>query len=188
MSTLHEQAHTCGQIGQDPAAGYRGRRGSLNEEQKVPGSFYPVVKMNLEPFCALNAFSHPNALTAYSRAWPNHPATPTATPDAMPTPADVSIEELSDALARLEETLAAVRRDAGNDVAAHDRELDAHLRALRALLDGDLARLAEDVIEAAKRALESAAPEAPLMMLTIAHDRLRRAVLRHARASMPRAA
>lgn len=107
----------------------------------------------------------------------------------MSTPADVSTEELSDALARLEQTLAAVRRDAGNGVApAHVRELDAHLRALRALLGGDLVRLAEDVVDAAKRALESSAPEAPLMLLTIAHDRLRRAVMRHAHASMPRAA
>lgn len=93
----------------------------------------------------------------------------------------VTNDELGECLARVGDTLALVRREAGAGfLPERERELDAHLRSLRALLAGDQVALAEDVIEAAKRALESAAPEAPLLMLSMTHDRLRAAVARQA--------
>lgn len=108
----------------------------------------------------------------------------------MSAPASaISREELLDALARLDAALATVRRNAGHGCSPEcERALDAQLRGLRAMLGGDLATLAEDVIDAAKRALESAAPDAPLLMLSMAQDRLHAAVKRHTPLPMPRAA
>lgn len=103
--------------------------------------------------------------------------------------AGISRDELINALTRLDTALAAVRRDVGQGCSpGRERALDAQLRGLRAMLGGDLATLAEDVIDAAKRALESASPDAPLLMLAMARDRLSAAVQRHAPPSMPHAA
>lgn len=109
-------------------------------------------------------------------------------PSVAPSPHG---EEMLAAFARLEETLGRVRRDAGAGCAhTYQRDLHAHLRSLRALLPGDAARLAEDVVDAATRVLESAEPEAPLHALQLAVASLGALIRRQAVASplLPQAA
>lgn len=108
-----------------------------------------------------------------------------ASPDAMPDPLDC----LQDALARTDATLSEVIRRAGRGLEPElERQLDAHLRGLRAVLPEADTSAAEATIEAAKRVADSAAPEAPLMMLAMARDQLTRVVHRRARTRRRRAA
>ena len=90
-------------------------------------------------------------------------------------------DELLLALARLEETLNGVRRAAGDGCSpAHDRQLHAHLRSLRALLGQASSNVVEDVVDAARRVLEAADPAAPLMVLGMAQRTLTGLLRRHA--------
>lgn len=91
----------------------------------------------------------------------------TAAIPAMP------VDERLLALDRVEATLAKVRRAAGQGLVPElERELHAHLRSLRAMLDGDTSTLAEDVVDAAKRVLDSSDPAAPLKVLGMAQRML----------------
>ena len=69
-------------------------------------------------------------------------------------------------------------RPRGPRVAA--RRLDTHLRSLRVLLDANGIAIAEDTIDAAKRALDSAEPAAPMLMLKMARGNLAAVVRRQA--------
>lgn len=93
----------------------------------------------------------------------------------------IAADELMQELASLEATLVKVARQAG---AGHDpileRRLDTHLRSLRVLLDANGVAIAEDTIDAAKRVLDTAEPDAPLLMLRMARDSLAAAVRRQA--------
>lgn len=91
----------------------------------------------------------------------------------------------NDAFDRLDAALLSARRDAGGGCSPErERRLNACLRTLRPQLDDALAELAQEAVDAAKRALDSASPDAPLLTLTLAHDRLRAAV-RQSRMSAP---
>lgn len=93
----------------------------------------------------------------------------------------VAAEELLQELARLEATMVVVARHAGVGHAPDlERRLDTHLRALRVLLDPNGVAVAEDTIDAAKRVLDSAEPDAPLLMLKMARDSLAAVVRRQA--------
>ena len=93
----------------------------------------------------------------------------------------IAADELLQELARLEDTMVTVARQAGS---GHDpgleRRLDTHLRALRVLLDANGAAVAEDAVDAAKRALDTAEPDAPLLMLKMARNSLAAVVRRQA--------
>ena len=93
----------------------------------------------------------------------------------------IAADELLQELARMDATMAVVGRQAG---LGHDpdleRRLDTHLRALRVLLDANGAAVAEDTVDAAKRALDSAEPDAPLLMLKMARNGLAAVVRRQA--------
>lgn len=109
----------------------------------------------------------------------------TASPDAMPNTVDC----LQDVLARADATLSEVVRRAGRGLEPElERQLDAHLRGLRAVLPEAATGAAEATIEAAKRVADSAEPEAPLLMLAMARDQLSRVVHRRARNRPRRAA
>lgn len=60
------------------------------------------------------------------------------------------------------------------------RQLDASERVLASGLDEAGTKLVRDVFEAARRVMESAEPEAPLLMLELARQNLVRAVRRQA--------
>ncbi|KGM53435.1 hypothetical protein N800_07600 [Lysobacter daejeonensis GH1-9] len=91
-------------------------------------------------------------------------------------------DHLHDALARTDATLSEVVRRAGRGLEPElERQLDAHLRGLRAVLPDADTCAAEATIEAAKRVADSAEPEAPLLMLAMARDQLTRVVQRRAR-------
>ncbi|MEG3193250.1 hypothetical protein [Lysobacter sp. D1-1-M9] len=84
-----------------------------------------------------------------------------------------SADELRNELDRLDATMTqTVRRAGGGLEPDFERRLDTHLRSLRAMLVGDGTTAAADVIEAAKRAINSADPAAPLMMLAMARETL----------------
>lgn len=99
---------------------------------------------------------------------------------------NISADELLQELARLDATMGQVIRCAGSghtpDV---ERRLDAHARSLRVLLDAEGAAVAADTVDAAKRVLFSAEPEAPLMMLSMARATLAAMIRRQAARSMP---
>lgn len=99
-------------------------------------------------------------------------------------------QELLEALAALDATLDAVRRDAGQGLTPeHQRALHARLRSLRALLGSEAAPLVEDVVDAAARVLEAAEPAAPLHVLGMAQQTLTVLLRRQAAASaLPTAA
>lgn len=98
-------------------------------------------------------------------------------------------EYLHDALSRTDATLTEVVRRAGQGLEPElERQLDAHLRGLRAVLPDADASAAEATIEAAKRVADSAEPEAPLLMLAMARDHLTRVVHHRARSRRRRAA
>ena len=93
----------------------------------------------------------------------------------------IAADELLQELALLDATMAKVSRKAG---AGHDpdleRRLDTHLRSLRVLLDANGIAVAEDTVDAAKRALDSAEPAAPMLMLKMARSSLSAVVRRQA--------
>lgn len=108
-----------------------------------------------------------------------------ANPDAMPDTVDC----LQVALARTDAILIEVVRRAGRGLEPElERQLDAHLRGLRAVLPEADTCAAEATIEAAKRVADSAEPDAPLLMLAMARDQLTRVVHRRARSWRRRAA
>lgn len=97
-------------------------------------------------------------------------------------------DELDAVLDGLDATLVVVRREVGRGLVPElARRLDGHVRSLRAVACADTVTLAEDVVDLAKRTLETAIPDATLMMLTLAQQRLHDAVERqhrvHARAA-----
>ncbi|TWI13455.1 hypothetical protein IP93_00617 [Lysobacter ruishenii] len=97
--------------------------------------------------------------------------------------------DLHDALTRTDATLSEVIRRAGRGLEPElERELDAHLRGLRAVLPDADVDAAEATIEAAKRVADSAEPEAPLLMLAMAREQLTHVVHRRARSRRRRAA
>lgn len=88
-------------------------------------------------------------------------------------------DELSQALARLDAVLARVRRDAGaGHCPEHERSLAAPLRTLRALGGADTGEIAHDLVDAARRVLEAADPDAPLRVLEMSRRSLGAAVRR----------
>ena len=93
----------------------------------------------------------------------------------------IAADELLRELALLDATMGKVVRHAGK---GHDpdleRQLDTHLRSLRVLLDANGIAVAEDTIDAAKRALDSAEPAAPMLMLKMARGNLAAVVRRQA--------
>ena len=93
----------------------------------------------------------------------------------------VAADELLQELARMEATMAVVARHAGMGHAPDlERRLDTHLRALRVLLDPNGVAVAEDTVDAAKRALDCADPAAPLLVLKMARGNLAAVVRRQA--------
>lgn len=103
---------------------------------------------------------------------------PTAAPTFSP-----QADELLAALARMDAVLQAVRRAAGQGSTPElERELLAQLRCLRALLGAEAAAAAEDVVDAARRALDAAEPEAPLLVLAMAQRTLAALIRRQAAA------
>jgi hypothetical protein len=99
-------------------------------------------------------------------------------------------DELLAALARMETTVETVRRAAGQGSTPElERELLAQLRCLRALLGSGATPVVEDVVDAARRVLDAAEPEAPLLVLAMAQDTLASIVRRQSAASsLPSAA
>ena len=90
-------------------------------------------------------------------------------------------EELLAALARMETTVHAVRNAAGQgNTPELERELQARQRCLRALMAAGSNQLVEDVVDAARRVLDAAAPEAPLLVLAMAWQSLASVVRRQA--------
>ncbi len=90
-------------------------------------------------------------------------------------------DELLDALARMDAALDAVRRAAGQGSTPElERDLLAQLRCLRALLGPAAADVVEDVVDAARRVLDAADPEAPLLVLAMAQRTLASLVRRQA--------
>ena len=104
----------------------------------------------------------------------------------------ITAEELLQELSALEATLAVVSRNAGpGHEPTLERRLDTHLRSFRVLLDENGAAIAADTVDAAKRVLDTAEPEAPLLMLKMARNSLAAVVRRQAarsEAEAPRAA
>lgn len=97
------------------------------------------------------------------------------------TAASPRAEELLHALEALDATLVGVRAGAGGGLCpARERELQAHLRRLRMLLGDASSALVEDVVDAARRVLESADPAAPLHVLGMARQGLAGVVRRQA--------
>ena len=86
---------------------------------------------------------------------------------------DIAADELLIELERIEATLDEAARRAGEGCGPDfERRLGAHLRSLRAVLSPDDFSVAEDTMEAAERVMNAADPEAPLMMLGMARQRL----------------
>lgn len=95
--------------------------------------------------------------------------------------APASSDELLDALARLDATMAHVVRRAGQGCGPDcERRLEGASRGLRALLGPDSSQVVSDVVDAARRVLTSADPSAPLLMLSMARRTLASVVHRHA--------
>lgn len=81
-------------------------------------------------------------------------------------------DEIALALDRLDLLLAGIRRDAGNGAwPEYERGLAACLRVLRAL-GADAGEVTQDLADAARSALETAQPEAPLRMLDVSRQSL----------------
>jgi hypothetical protein len=86
---------------------------------------------------------------------------------------DIAAAELLQQLDRIETTLDEAARRAGEGCGPDfERRLGAHLRSLRSMLGPDDLAVAGDAMEAAERAMNAADPEAPLMMLAMARERL----------------
>jgi BMFP domain-containing protein YqiC len=86
---------------------------------------------------------------------------------------DIDADELLDALARIETTMADAVQRAGQGANPEvERRLEAHLRSLRPLLDEAGFVAAGDAVDAARRVMTAADPEAPLLMLAMARKTL----------------
>ena len=112
---------------------------------------------------------------------PHAPVSSGATHENDPAAMHPDADELLEELARLDATMAHVVASAGDGGNPDlERVLDKHARHLRALLGSDGGEVATDAIDAAKRALNTAEPAAPLRMLSMARDTLGAVVRRHA--------
>ena len=101
----------------------------------------------------------------------------------------IAADELLVELDRVDGLMLDVVRHAGQGCSpAFERRLEAQLRSLRSMLGVDGTQAATDVMEAATRALESAEPAAPLLMLSIARKTLAAVMRRQASAMRLRAA
>jgi hypothetical protein len=99
---------------------------------------------------------------------------------------NISADELRQELARTDATMLQVIRRAGRGSDPEfDRRLDAHVRSLRAMLDGSSLAVAIDAVDAARRVLEAADPAAPLLMLAMARENLAAVVRRQALRASP---
>lgn len=93
---------------------------------------------------------------------------------------DTAADELLQELDRIEATFDEAARRAGEGCPPDfERRLGAHLRSLRSMLGVDDLTVADDAMEAAERAMSAADPEAPLMMLAMARERLAAVIRRH---------
>src|SRR5688572_30186767 len=110
------------------------------------------------------------------------PATAPAETACMNAPyAAASSDELLHALARLDTAMVLVVRRAGQGCGPEcERRLESSSRNLRALLGPEAAQVVNDVLDAARRVMNSADPAAPLLMLTMARQTLAALVHRHA--------
>lgn len=94
---------------------------------------------------------------------------------------DIAADELLDELARIDATLQLAMRRAGQGCGPEfERRLQAHLRRLRSMLCADGVAVASDTMEAAHRVMISADPEAPLLVLAMAHRTLDAIIRRQA--------
>jgi len=101
----------------------------------------------------------------------------------------IAADELLVELERTDVLMQDVMRHAGQGCSpALERRLDARQRSLRSILGVEDAQAAADVMEAAKRVLESADPDAPLLMLSLARKTLAAVIRRQASAVRLRAA
>lgn len=100
-----------------------------------------------------------------------------------------SSDELLRALSQLDAAMAVVIRHAGEGCGPEcERRLDSASRGLRVLLGSSAAQVVGDVVEAAKRVLTAADPEAPLLMLALARKTLAAVVHRQAARATPKVA
>ena len=91
-------------------------------------------------------------------------------------------------VARIDSTLELATRRAGQGLDPRvERELDTLARRLCTRLHGRAAALVHDAVELAKRVMDAADPEAPLLMLRIARENLLRELRRHAPLPAPAA-
>ena len=94
---------------------------------------------------------------------------------------EIAADELLDELARIDATLQLAVRRAGQGCGPEfERRLQAHLRRLRSMLCADGVAVASDTMEAAHRVMISADPEAPLLVLAMAHRTLDAIIRRQA--------
>ena len=114
---------------------------------------------------------------------------PVTQPAAPATTITAQADELLAAITRMDATLQSVRRAAGQGSTPElERALLGQLRCLRALLGPSSSDLVDDVADAARRVLDAAEPDAPLMVLAMAQDMLASVVRRHATHPLPSAA
>lgn len=96
--------------------------------------------------------------------------------NAIHTPGATGSDEIDDALDRLDQLLAGIRREAGHGTwPAHENGLAACLRVLRGL-GADAGEIALDLTNAARCALEAAQPDASLRVLEVSRRSLAAAV------------
>lgn len=94
---------------------------------------------------------------------------------------DIAADELLDELTRVDETLHQAMHRAGEGCGPEfERRLQGHLRRLRTMLCADGFAVAEDTMDAAQRVMISAEPEAPLLVLRMAHRTLAAMIRRQA--------
>lgn len=103
---------------------------------------------------------------------------------------DFTADELHQELDRLDATMTRVVTRAGHGPdPVLDRLLSTHVRMLKLMLDVDGGNAAMDAADAARRAMDSTDPAAPLLMLSMAREALTAKLRRQAsRASGLRAA
>jgi hypothetical protein len=102
---------------------------------------------------------------------------------------DITADELLQELDRIEATLDEAARRAGEGCGPDfERRLEAHLRSLRPMLGEDDLAVVRDAMEAAERAMVSADPQAPLMMLAMAREQLAAVLRRRANGRLRSAA
>jgi hypothetical protein len=95
---------------------------------------------------------------------------------------DFAADELMEELARIDAIMREAVRRAGQGCGPDfERRLDARMRSLRPMLRPDDQAAAMDAIEAAKRVMTSADPQAPLRMLAMARKTLAGVIHRQAK-------